>query len=217
MLLWRWAPPRRPTHKLAGKQAQLFPSWRHHTFITDRDGTAILLNADHRHYAVVELAIRDLEDGSRDGPLPSGTFTAIAASTVLATLARNMIFGWPPSARSTGTVVAKSIRRKYIAIPGRLTHRSTNASPSVDTLAVGHQVVRMLRPLEIPVTAKLIERNFWGGPPRPSRPQLDCRRSPSRRPRPRYQRRHATPVLASTTEPKSQTRCLQRADRCIEV
>ena len=111
--------------RLVGKQAELFPSWRYHAFITDREGTAVFLDADHRHHAVVELAIRDLKDGAGMAHCPSGTFTANAAWSVLATLAHNMI-RWVAALglEHTGTVVAKTIGRKYIALPGRLTHRS---------------------------------------------------------------------------------------------
>jgi hypothetical protein len=52
--------------RITGTQAQLFPDWRHHAFVTDRPGTAIELDADHRHHAVQELAI-----GST-GPTPPG-------------------------------------------------------------------------------------------------------------------------------------------------
>ena len=47
--------------RLTGTQAELFASWRYHAFITDREGTAVSLDADHRRHAVVELAIRDLK------------------------------------------------------------------------------------------------------------------------------------------------------------
>jgi hypothetical protein len=111
--------------RLVGKQAELFPSWRHHAFITDREGAAVLLDADHRHHAVVELAIRDLKDGAGMAHCPSGVFSANAAWAVLATLAHNMI-RWVASLglEHKGPVVAKTIRRKYIAMPGRLTRRS---------------------------------------------------------------------------------------------
>jgi Transposase DDE domain group 1 len=54
--------------RLIGAQATLWPDWRHHAFVTDRAGTAVWLDADHRRHAVVELAIRDLKQGSV--PLP---------------------------------------------------------------------------------------------------------------------------------------------------
>ena len=111
--------------KLIGKQAELFPSWRYHAFITDREGTAIFLDADHRQHAVVELAIRDLKEGAGMAHCPSGDFNANAAWVVLATIAHNMI-RWLASLGldHDGPVVAKTIRRKYISVPGRLTRRS---------------------------------------------------------------------------------------------
>src|SRR5450759_224569 len=73
------------------KQAELFPSWRYHAFITDREGSAIFLDADHRNHAVVELNIRDLKEGAGMAHCPSGDFNANAAWTVLATVAHNMV------------------------------------------------------------------------------------------------------------------------------
>ncbi len=114
--------------RLTGKQAELFPSWRYHAFITDREGTAVFLDADHRHHAVVELAIRDLKEGAGMAHCPSGDFNANAAWAVLATIAHNMI-RWVASLglAHVGPVVAKTIRRKFITVPGRLTHRSRRA------------------------------------------------------------------------------------------
>jgi hypothetical protein len=111
--------------RLTGKQAELFPSWRYHAFITDREGTAVFLDADHRHHAVVELVIRDLKEGAGMAHCPSGHFNANAAWAVLATIAHNMV-RWLArlGLGHEGPVVAKTIRRKFIAVPGRLTHRS---------------------------------------------------------------------------------------------
>ena len=109
--------------RLTGRQAQLFPDWRHHAFVTDRPGSAVALDADHRHHAVVELAIRDLKQGAGLAHCPSGTFNANAAWLVLAALAHNVL-RW--TARlgviADGAVVAKTIRRSLLTIPGRLTH-----------------------------------------------------------------------------------------------
>jgi hypothetical protein len=55
--------------RLVGRQAELFPSWRYHAFITDREGSAVSLDADHRHHAVVELAIRDLKGKVQAWPI----------------------------------------------------------------------------------------------------------------------------------------------------
>jgi hypothetical protein len=38
--------------RLVGEQAQLFPTWRYHAFVTDRVGTAVELDADHRSHAI---------------------------------------------------------------------------------------------------------------------------------------------------------------------
>ena len=106
-------------------QAELFPSWRYHAFLTDREGSAIDLDADHRRHAVVELAIRDLKEGAGLSHCPSGDFNANAAWAVLATIAHNMV-RWLSclGLDHRGPVVAKTIRRKFITVPGRLTHRS---------------------------------------------------------------------------------------------
>jgi hypothetical protein len=106
-------------------QAELFPTWRYHAFITDRAGSAVDLDADHRRHAVVELAIRDLKEGAGLSHCPSGDFNANAAWAVLATIAHNMI-RWLSclGLDQRGPVVAKTIRRKFITVPGRLTHRS---------------------------------------------------------------------------------------------
>jgi hypothetical protein len=120
--------------RLVGKQSELFSSWRYHAFITDREGTAVSLDADHRRHAVVELAIRDLKEGAGMAHCPSGDFNANAAWAVLATIADNMI-RWLASLGldHQGPVVAKTIRRKFITVPGRLTRRSRRARRHLPT------------------------------------------------------------------------------------
>lgn len=111
--------------RFVGPQAELFCTWRYHAFITDRDGTAVELDADHRRHAVVELAIRDLKEGAGLSHCPSGEFNANAAWCVLATVAHNMVRWLAALGMEThGPVVMKTIRRKFIAVPGRLTTRS---------------------------------------------------------------------------------------------
>jgi hypothetical protein len=132
---------------LTGKQAELFPSWRFHAFITDRDGTAVFLDADHRCHAVVELAIRDLKEGAGMTHCPSGDFNANAAWVVLATIAHNMV-RWLAALGldHQGPVVTKTIRRKFITVPARLTRRSRRAQLTCRRSAMGHRVVDELRP-----------------------------------------------------------------------
>jgi hypothetical protein len=107
--------------KLADPQPALFPSFRYHAFITDRDGDAVALDADHRRHAVVELAIRDLKDGGL-AHCPSGNFSANGAWAVLAMIAHNLI-RWVGALglEITGPLVAKTIRRRFLALPGRIT------------------------------------------------------------------------------------------------
>jgi hypothetical protein len=107
--------------KLADPQPALFPVFRYHAFITNRTGDAVALDADHRRHAVVELAIRDLKDGGL-AHCPSGNFSANGAWAVLATIAHNLI-RWVAKLglEVSGPLVAKTIRRRFLALPGRIT------------------------------------------------------------------------------------------------
>jgi Transposase DDE domain group 1 len=100
----------------------LFPTYRYHAFITDRDGESVALDADHRRHAVVELAIRDLKEGSGLEHCPSGDFNANSAWAVLASIAHNLV-RWIGALGLDlkGPLVAKTIRRKFLALRGRLT------------------------------------------------------------------------------------------------
>jgi hypothetical protein len=113
----------RRVRNLDDQQQQLFATWRYHAFVTNRVGTATWLDADHRHHAVCELAIRDLKAGAGLAHLPSGQFNANAAWLLTATLAHNLL-------RWTATLglgvadqqtVAKTLRRTLLILPGRLT------------------------------------------------------------------------------------------------
>jgi hypothetical protein len=106
-----------------GDQAQLFPTWRYHAFITNCVGTMVELDQDHRRHAVCELAIRDLKAGAGLAHLPSGQFNANAAWLLAATLAHNLL-RWTATlglgVRDQQTV-AKTLRRTLLVLPGRLT------------------------------------------------------------------------------------------------
>ena len=111
--------------KLADPQPALFPTFRYHAFVTDRAGDAVLLDADHRRHAVIELAIRDLKEGSRLSHCPSGRFGANGAWAVCATIAHNLI-RWLGvlGLQIHGPLVAKTIRRRFLSLPGRMTRRA---------------------------------------------------------------------------------------------
>jgi len=119
----------RRTRITSGGQQQLLPDWRHHAFVTDRTGSAVELDADHRAHAVVELAIRDLKHGSGLNHCPSGKFNANAAWLVGAALAHNLA-RWTASIGlgAAGPVIAKTLRRRYPTIPGRLTRSARRAT-----------------------------------------------------------------------------------------
>ncbi len=71
---------------------------------------------------MIELAIRDLKEGAGLNHCPSGRFFANAAWLVLASLAHNLL-RWTASLGLgiDGPVVAKTIRRRFVAVGGRLT------------------------------------------------------------------------------------------------
>jgi hypothetical protein len=109
------------------QQAALWPDWRHHAFLTDLDGDTVTIDKFHRRHAVVELAIRDLKEGAGLEHVPSGQFFANAAWLACAVLAHNLI-RWTASLGDLtpdGELpVARTIRVRCIALPGRLVNRS---------------------------------------------------------------------------------------------
>ena len=107
--------------RLLGPQAELWPDWRHFAFITNRTENIEIVEAEHREHAVVEQVIADLKDQAL-AHFPSGHFNANAAWTVLAALAHNMLrwtqlLGLP----DTTTRAARTLRRRLLQLPGRLT------------------------------------------------------------------------------------------------
>lgn len=107
----------RPT---PGSQLALDVVFDYHALVTDRDGTTLALEADHRAHAQVELVIRDL----KDGPLahfPSGKFAANGAWLALAVLAHNL-GRWTLTAAGPDfdAATVATLRRQVITMPARL-------------------------------------------------------------------------------------------------
>ena len=108
-------------------QAALWPDWRYHAFVTSLDTPTVAADQFHREHATVELAIRDLKEGAGLEHCPSGRFFANAAWLACAVLAHNLI-RW--TARlgdlhlDEQLTVARTIRTKFIALPGRIVNRS---------------------------------------------------------------------------------------------
>ncbi len=110
--------------RLSGKQADLFPNWRHHAFATNRSVPVLVADTDHRDHATIELAIRDLIDQAL-AHFPSGRMHANSAWTVIAALAHNLgrwstQLGLPDRPVQT----ARARRRQLLQIPARLVRTS---------------------------------------------------------------------------------------------
>jgi len=117
----------RRTRLTDGAQARLWPDWRHHAFLTDLDGPAADVDAFHRGHAEVELAIRDLKEGAGLEHVPSGQFFANGAWLCCAVLAHNLLRWSVTLGRRSPIdelVVARTVRTRLIAIPGRIVNRS---------------------------------------------------------------------------------------------
>jgi Transposase DDE domain group 1 len=120
--------------RLVGAQAELFPDWRYHAFITDRDEPLALVEADHRRHAQIELAIRDLKEGSGLNHAPSGRFFANAAWLLVSSLAHNLA-RWIAhlGLEASGPIVVQTLRRRYLTLPGRITRSARRATLHLPT------------------------------------------------------------------------------------
>jgi hypothetical protein len=95
--------------------------------LTDLDGPAVEVDRFHREHATVELAIRDIKEGSGLEHCPSGNFSANGAWLTCAVLAHDLcrwtaMLGQAHAAEQL-TVVA-TLRTQLICVPGRLVNRS---------------------------------------------------------------------------------------------
>src|SRR5665811_2188319 len=94
---------------------------RYHAFITDRDRTTLVLEADHRRHAEIENAIRDLKYGVGLNHLPSGKFAANGAWLAVQVIAHNLARWTARIGLGEGIVTTKVLRRRLFSVPGRLT------------------------------------------------------------------------------------------------
>ena len=114
--------------RLLGAQRELWPNWRYHCFVTDRvDLDTKAADANHRGHATVELAIRDLKEGSGLSRCPSGQFPANGAWLACCVLAHNLArwtarLGRTHPARQL--TVAATIANRLLTVPGRLVNHS---------------------------------------------------------------------------------------------
>ena len=98
-----------------GSQLALFAKYSYHGFITDRDGEMLELEADHRRYAEIENAIRDLKHGVGLNHLPSGRFAANAAWLAVQVMAHNIARWTARIGLGEQVVTTKTLRRRQPA------------------------------------------------------------------------------------------------------
>lgn len=108
-------------HDPRAAQQPLFCDYRYFPILTSRHDDPLVVEADHRDHAKIELVIRDLKDAGL-AHLPSGRMYANMAWLLLATLAHNLqrwtaILGL----HERRITQHRTIRNRYLRIPGRLT------------------------------------------------------------------------------------------------
>src|SRR6266540_1931247 len=108
----------RPT---PGSRLALCCDYDYHPFVTDRQGSTLELEADHRRHAEVENTIRDLKYGVGLNHLPSGKFAANAAWLTLNVIAHNLARWVSRIGLGERLVTTKTLRVRYLDLPGRLT------------------------------------------------------------------------------------------------
>ena len=104
-------------------QRRLWPEWRHHAFITNTALDTVAADAFHRQHAVVELAIRDLKEGTGADHMPSGHYHANAAWLACAVLAHNLGC-WSTQLAAQPPVTNRTRRTRLIAVPAVIVNRS---------------------------------------------------------------------------------------------
>ncbi len=105
-------------------QRQLWPDWRHHAFITNRDDLdTVEADQFHRDHATVELAIGDLKEGAGLEHIPSGHYHANCAWLGCAVLAHNLGH-WTTQLTDQPTVTNRTRRTRLIAVAAVAVNRS---------------------------------------------------------------------------------------------
>jgi len=113
-------------------QMRLFDLVDYYGFVTDQPGDPETLWRRHKHRAVIETTIRDLKHGLGLNHYPSGTFTANAAWLHLNTLTHNLLRATNQLVTPT-PIVTKTLRYRYLTIPGRITRGSRTTTLHLPT------------------------------------------------------------------------------------
>ena len=112
---------RRVRDRNIGPEDEMFPVWRYHPFFTNSTEPVVDADITHRRHAIIETLFADLIDGPL-AHLPSGSFWANSAWTVLAAIAHNLL-------RAAGTLAGAALavargatlRRHLVNVPARFT------------------------------------------------------------------------------------------------
>jgi hypothetical protein len=112
---------RRVRDRNIGPEDEMFPVWRYHPFFTNSTEPVADADITHRRHAIIETLFADLIDGPI-AHMPSGSFWANSAWTVLAAITHNLL-------RAAGTLVGKAmavargatLRRHLVNVPARFT------------------------------------------------------------------------------------------------
>jgi len=99
---------------------ELFPVWRYHPFFTNSTEPVTAADITHRQHAIIETVFADVIDGPL-AHLPSGSFPANSAWTVLAAITHNLL-------RAAGTLAGRAhsvargatLRRHLVNVPARI-------------------------------------------------------------------------------------------------
>lgn len=114
----------RRTRLTEAAQRRLWPDWRHHAFITNRDDLdTIEADQFHRDHATCELAIRDLKEGTGLEHIPSGHYGANCAWLACAVLAHNLGH-WITQLAGQAPITNRTRRTQLIALAAVLVNRS---------------------------------------------------------------------------------------------
>ena len=130
--------------RLLGAQGELWPNWRYHCFVTDRhDLDTKAADANHRGHATVELAIRDLKEGSGLSRCPSGRFPANGAWLACCVLAHNLVrwtarLGRTHPARQLTVAATIAQPAPHRAGPPRQPQRPTQTAPAAQLALAEH-------------------------------------------------------------------------------
>ena len=110
----------RRTRLTGPEQLALWPDWRHHCVLTNREVPLLTADIDHRDHAQIEQVIRDLKAQAL-AHFPSGDYSANSAWTVTGAIAHNLARWTSLIAHPARTVqTAATRRRRLLQIPGRL-------------------------------------------------------------------------------------------------